>query len=128
MNVNVNHVRGKQMKSVLYLEAGRVDHGDVGAELVAEEVPGAEGGHPGLGLEPVAHREGELRPVLLPLAHLARHHVQCYDNTTSRASNEGYPRVPEDFIITEKAPTRLKVSTSAFSFKTLLRHYVLKRH
>ena len=74
MNVNVNHVRGKQMKSVLYLEARRVDHGDVGAELVAEEVSRAEGGHPGLGLEPVAHREGELRPVLLPLAHLTRHH------------------------------------------------------
>ena len=116
------------MKSVLYLEARRVDHGDVGAELVAEEVPGAEGGHPGLGLEPVAHREGELRPVLLPLAHLARHHDQCYDNTTSRASNEGYPRVPEDFIITEKAPSRafswLEVSTSDFTFKMLLlRHY-----
>merc|ERR1712079_564457 len=41
--------------------------------------------------------------------------------------NEGYPNVPEDFTITEKAPTRafswLKAPTSAFTFKTLLRHY-----
>ena len=36
---------------------------------------------------------------------------------SSRASNEGYPEVREDFTITEKAPT------SAFTFKTLLRHY-----
>ena len=44
-----------------------------------------------------------------------------------RASNEGYPNVREDFTITEKAPTRafswLKAPTSAFTFKTLLRHY-----
>ena len=45
------------------------------------------------------------------------------------ASNEGYPKNPEDFTITEKAPTRafswLKVATSVFTFKTLLRlrHY-----
>ena len=91
---------------IFHLEARRVDHSDVGAELVAEEVSRAEGGHPSLGLEPVTDREGELRPVLLPLAHLTRHHDQCYDNITSRASNEGYSRVPEDFIITEKAPTR----------------------
>ena len=43
------------------------------------------------------------------------------------ASNEGYPKVPEDFTIKEKAPTRafswLKAATSAFTFKTLLRHY-----
>ena len=35
----------------------------------------------------------------------------------TRASNEGYPKVPEDFTITEKAPTTafswLKVPTSA---------------
>ena len=41
----------------------------------------------------------------------------------SRASNEGYPKVREDFKIMEKAPTRafswLKASTSAFTFKTL---------
>ena len=40
-----------------------------------------------------------------------------------RASNEGYPKVHEDFTITEKAPNRafswLKASTSAFTFKTL---------
>ena len=40
-----------------------------------------------------------------------------------RAWNEGYPKVPEDFAITEKAPTRtcswLKAPTSAFTFKTL---------
>ena len=45
----------------------------------------------------------------------------------TRASNEGYPKVPEDFTITEKAPTRalswLNAPTSAFTFKTLLRHY-----
>ena len=44
-----------------------------------------------------------------------------------RAWNEGYPKIPEDFTITEKAPTRafswLKAPTSAFTFKTLLRHY-----
>ena len=40
---------------------------------------------------------------------------------------EGYPKVREDFTITEKAPTWafswLKVATTAFTFKTLLRHY-----
>ena len=45
----------------------------------------------------------------------------------STAWNEGYPNVPEEFTITEKAPTRafswLKAPTSAFTFKTLLRHY-----
>ena len=39
------------------------------------------------------------------------------------ASNEGCPKVCEDFTITEKAPTRafpwLKVPTSAFTFKAL---------
>ena len=44
-----------------------------------------------------------------------------------RAWNQGYLKVPEDFKITEKAPTRafswLKAPTSAFTFKTLLRHY-----
>ena len=52
--------------------------------------------------------------------------VKCED---SRASNEGYPKVPEDFTITEKAPlvTRaafswLKAPTRTFTFKTLLRH------
>ena len=45
----------------------------------------------------------------------------------NRASNEGYPKVREDFTITEEAPTRafswLKAPTSAFTLKTLLRHY-----
>ena len=44
-----------------------------------------------------------------------------------RASNEGFPKVPKIFTITEKVPTRaffwLKAPTSAFTFKTLLRHY-----
>ena len=44
-----------------------------------------------------------------------------------RARKEGYPKIREDFSITEKAPTRafswFKVPTSAFTFKTLLRHY-----
>ena len=43
--------------------------------------------------------------------------------TAASAWNEGYPNVPEDFTITEKAPTRafswLKAPTSAFTFKTL---------
>ena len=43
----------------------------------------------------------------------------------TRASNEG--KICEYFTITEKAPTRafswLKSPTSAFTFKTLLRHY-----
>ena len=34
------------------------------------------------------------------------------------------PSVPQPvFTITEKAPTRLKAPSSAFTFKTLLRHY-----
>ena len=44
-----------------------------------------------------------------------------------RAGNEGYAKVREDCTITEKAPTRafswLKAATTAFTFKTLLRHY-----
>ena len=44
-----------------------------------------------------------------------------------KVGGEGYPHVPEDFTITEKAPTRafswLKAATTAFTFKTLLRHY-----
>ena len=46
---------------------------------------------------------------------------------TVNACNEGYPKVPEDFTITEKASTRafswLKAGTIAFTLKTLLRHY-----
>ena len=41
---------------------------------------------------------------------------------TIKAYNEGYPKVPGDFRITEKAATRafswLKAPTSAFTFKT----------
>ena len=48
-------------------------------------------------------------------------------SVSTRASNDGYPKGPIDFTITEKAPTRalswLKAPTSAFTFKTLLRHY-----
>ena len=48
----------------------------------------------------------------------------------TRAGNEVYPKVREDLTIREKAPTMdfswLKVPTSAFTFRTLLRqlrHY-----
>ena len=48
----------------------------------------------------------------------------------TRAGNEVYPKVREDFTIREKVPTMdfswLKVPTSAFTFRTLLRqlrHY-----
>ena len=48
-------------------------------------------------------------------------------SVTIRAWNEGYPKVREDFTITEKAPTRaffwFEAPTGAFTFKTLLRHY-----
>ena len=40
-----------------------------------------------------------------------------WTQVAARASNEGYLKVLEDFTITEKAPT------SAFTLKTLLRHY-----
>ena len=39
---------------------------------------------------------------------------------------EGYPKVRDDFTITEKAATRAfswLIAPSAFTFKTLLRHY-----
>ena len=47
----------------------------------------------------------------------------------TRVDNWRYPKVREDFTITEKAPTRglllleSAYSTRAFTFKTLLRHY-----
>ena len=50
-----------------------------------------------------------------------RHGVSC------RASSEGFLKVPEDFTITEKAFSWLKAPTSAFTFKTLLRHYAKQR-
>ena len=40
---------------------------------------------------------------------------------TSRAANEGYANVREDFKITEKAPTR--ACASSFTFTIDLRHY-----
>ena len=53
------------------------------------------------------------------------------ETQVSSAWNEGYPNVPEEFTITEKAPTRafswLKAPTTAFTFKTLLRHYAIIR-
>ena len=53
--------------------------------------------------------------------------IQDWDVLFGRAWNEDYPKVREDFIITEKAPikafTWLKASTSPLKFKTLLRHY-----
>ena len=49
----------------------------------------------------------------------SRNVPSCVD---SRASNEGYPKVPEDFTIMEEAPTRtfswLKAPNSPFTFKT----------
>ena len=58
---------------------------------------------------------------LLPAGHLDT------GEAPSRASNDGSRRLREDFTITEKAPTRafswLKTPTSAFTFKTLFRHY-----
>ena len=39
------------------------------------------------------------------------------DSRAIRASNEGYPKVPENFTITEKAPTR------AFSYLHLVLGY-----
>ena len=52
-----------------------------------------------------------------------QHHcrfVLVGDTVTSRASNEGYPKVPKDFTITEKAPTRawglLLVESSYYHF------------
>ena len=45
----------------------------------------------------------------------------------ARALNVGYAKVREYFPITEEAPTRafswVKAATTAFTFKTLLRHY-----
>ena len=45
---------------------------------------------------------------------------------TTRASNEGYAKVREDFTIMEKAATRafswLKAPTSTFTFMTVKRH------
>ena len=45
----------------------------------------------------------------------------------ARASNEGYAKVRKDFTITEKAFTMafswLKAPTSAFTIKTLIKHY-----
>ena len=37
--------------------------------------------------------------------------------------NEGYPNVPEYFTITEKVFSWFNAPTSAFTFKTPLRHY-----
>ena len=49
---------------------------------------------------------------------------QSHRNVYSRPSNEGLMKVHEDFTITEKAPTRaFLLVESAFTFKTLLRHY-----
>ena len=53
--------------------------------------------------------------------------VKVSHRIVTRASNDCYPKVRDDFIITKKAPTRafswLKEPTSAFTFKTLSRHY-----
>ena len=51
------------------------------------------------------------------------HPLPASQGSTTRASNEGYPKVPEDFTIMEKAPSKdfswLKAPASAFTFKTL---------
>ena len=48
---------------------------------------------------------------------------QSHRNVYSRPSNEGLMKVHEDFTIMEKASTGLLLVESAFTFKTLLRHY-----
>ena len=73
---------------------------------------------PLLSSQPRPHQSGPgLRPSQQP------RHTPPTHQVTSRASNEGYPKVPEDFRITEKAPTRalswLKAPTSTFTYKTL---------
>ena len=70
----------------------------------------------------------EIGPVLPPHTALGPALTAPHDiMLPTSAYNEGYPNFPEDFTITEKAPTRafswLKAPTSAFTFKTLLRHY-----
>ena len=71
---------------------------------------------------------GSLLPSCL-LLHASSSSYKLMKCVLTSAWNEGYPNVPEDFTITvtEKAPTRafswLKAATSAFTFKTLLRHY-----
>ena len=73
---------------------------------------------PGLALWPV---EGPA----LPLLHRAALHPA--HSLVLRPALQLATRVREDFTITEKAPTRafsyLKAATTAFTFKTLLRHY-----
>ena len=59
---------------------------------------------------------------------LLQHYLHVFSfGQTTRAWNDDYPKVPEDFTITDMAPTRafswLKVPTIAVTFKTLLRHY-----
>ena len=53
----------------------------------------------------------------------AQHVVSRHPHTRTSASKSSIRR----FVITEKAPTRafswLKAATTAFTFKTLLRHY-----
>ena len=65
----------------------------------------------------VAARAGPLQSTLSVYSY-----TTCYSYATS-ASKSSIRR----FVITEKAPTRafswLKVATTAFTFKTLLRHY-----
>ena len=60
---------------------------------------------------------------------LTRGHRDKWQYCSVRTWNEGYPKLREDFTITEKAPTRvvswLKASTSISTFKTLLTHLQL---
>ena len=53
--------------------------------------------------------------------------VKVSHRIVTSASNEGYPKVRDDFIITEKAPTGafswLKAPTSTFNFHTFS-HYL----
>ena len=51
-------------------------------------------------------------------AHICLNTQVMMSDTQPKASNEGLTKVREDFTITEKAPT------SAFTIKTLVRHYV----
>ena len=79
---------------------------------------------------PLRHVDGELhgagRVHHQPRA-LVQHRVQAAHLVDKNIKLTSIIQKHEDFTITEKAPTRtfswLKVPTSAFTFKTLLRHY-----
>ena len=98
----------------------------VGVRLCSEFVrsPGSD--------NPLGSSHLHLGLVLVPAVHV---HLQVLVNITNVIINHGGGALGNSaskssirrFIITEKAPTRafswLKAATTAFTFKTLLRHY-----